>query len=771
MKSLPIQAAGLVGVVVGVWCGSARGIAGPGELPVGSHPPAIGNPHFPTPAHAVIWRNWGLIPIGDLAALLGTSGEEIGNTALEMGLPRLKEVSDIFRHRGYITLIRRNWHLLPYSQLVQVLNITSDDLAFILREDDFLFVKLGNLKPRSPLVTFPGRDGKIKEGEAWIRSVIQKHFPEGVRLWEEPRFAFVDQLSRLPDSWSSPSKPPERPGDDGLRLIYSYFATYGDPLKDPSLDPYPDGLLARLSELGVNGVWLHAVLRNLAPGGDDFPEFGQDHELRLAQLRRLTERAKRFGIGIYLYINEPRAMPRDFFKNRPEVAGVTEGDYVAMCTSHESVRSWMKSALEYIFREVPDLAGVFTITASENLTNCASHGRRRECPRCRERSDDEIIAEVNRVIAEGVHAGNPHARVVVWDWGWHGHQDATSLIALLPRDVWLMSVSEWAQPFERGGIAGRVGEYSLSVPGPGPRAQKHWEVAKAHGLKTVAKVQFNVTWEIAAVPYLPVLDLVAQHCFALNRANIDGIMLTWTLGGYPSPNLAVAKYFAEHKGGTIEEALTAIAAARYGEAAVPGVRRAWTTFSRAFEEYPYDIRVVYTGPQQLGPANLLYLQPTGYQATMTGFPYDDLESWRGPYPREVFLGQWEKLVQTWRQALTELAAAMAMVPPDRRSIAEADLRIAEAAYCHFASVRNQVEFVMLRDRWLMAQGASKRELGEKLKAVVRDEIEVAKRLYHLALVDSRLGFEATNHYFYLPLDLVEKVISCEKILRTLEESQ
>ena len=80
-------------------------------------------------------------------------------------------------------------------------------------------------------------------------------------------------------------------------------------------------------------MWLHVVLRSLAPGGKDFPEFGAGHEQRLANLRRLVNRAKRYGIGVYLYMNEPRAMPLDFFKNRPQMAGVVEGDYRAMCTS------------------------------------------------------------------------------------------------------------------------------------------------------------------------------------------------------------------------------------------------------------------------------------------------------------------------------------------------------------------------------------------------------------------------------------------------------
>jgi hypothetical protein len=33
-------------------------------------------------------------------------------------------------------------------------------------------------------------------------------------------------------------------------------------------------------------------------------------------------------------------------------------------------------------------------------------------------------------------------------------------------------------------------------------------------------------------------------------------------------------------------------------------------------------------------------------------------------------------------------------------------------------------------------------------------------MFELSSTDSRLGFEASNHYFYVPLDLVEKVINC-----------
>ena len=48
---------------------------------------------------------------------------------------------------------------------------------------------------------------------------------------------------------------------------------------------------------------------------------------------------------------------------------------------------------------------------------------------------------------------------------------------------------------------------------------------------------------------------------------------------------------------------------------------------------------LYTGSQNLGAANLIFPKETSFNATMTCFPYDDLEYWRENYPKEVFLGQ------------------------------------------------------------------------------------------------------------------------------------
>ena len=36
---------------------------------------------------------------------------------------------------------------------------------------------------------------------------------------------------------------------------------------------------------------------------------------------------------------------------------------------------------------------------------------------------------------------------------------------------------------------------------------------------------------------------------------------------------------------------------------------------------------------------------------------------------------------------------------------------------------------------------------------------------------SRIGFEATNHYMYYPLDMVEKVVNCDYVLNKWLPSQ
>lgn len=735
-------------------------------LPVGNNPPSLSFDYFPNKAYAVVWRNWNVVDAERIALTLGCTQKQIQDMASDMGLPPQISLPPDFRTRAYISVIRRNWHLLPYDQLLTLLNMSADQLAVALREDDFLFVKLGSLKPKCSPVHYEAPDDQTRARALEIKKMVTRYFGRAMQKKEEPRFDFVRKLSS--PQFSSQRGGTPHANEAGLRFIYSYFGVFGDPLIDTSLDPYPDGLLTRLAERGVNGVWMHVVLNQLAPGGKDFPEFGKDADKRLKNLKGIVDRARKYGIKIYLYMNEPRAMPVSFFKDRPDMGGVREGDLQTMCTSNVQVTDWITHALSYVFSHVPGLGGIFTITGSENLTSCASHGHQADCPRCSKRSYADIIAGVNAAMEKGVHAVSPDAKVIVWDWGWNdGH--AREIIDKLPKSVWFMSVSEWAKPFTRGGVTSKVGEYALSVVGPGPRATSHWAMAREAGLKTVAKIQANNTWELSAIPWLPVLDLVARHASRLAAQSVDGEMLSWSLGGYPSLNLEVVQAFQADPHADTNVVLNQLATERYGAQAAPFIRRAWTAFSRAMQAYPYSAGVLYKGPQQKGPANLLYAKPTGYDATMVGFPYDDLQQWRSIYPATVFINQFDQLARQWKGGLDAFVQAVSHADGTDKTHAVEDLRLARAAYLHFASVADQARFVLARDSLLTGKAGSKvrEKLKRQINGILDREIDRARELYAITRADSRVGFEASNQYYYFPQDLIEKVIDCQYVRQSL----
>ena len=240
-------------------------------------------------------------------------------------------------------------------------------------------------------------------------------------------------------------------------------------------------------------------------------------------------------------------------------------------------------------------------------------------------------------------------------------------------------------------------------------------------------------------------------------------MLSWSLGGYPSPNLEIAQEFAVQPGAEPNAVLDRVARRRFGAGGAPHARRAWTAFSRAFREYPFHVGVLYQSPVQVGPANLLYLSATHCRATMTGIPYDDLDGWRGPYPAEVFAGQFAKLAELWRGGLSELEQAAAKAPADRAAEARAELRFARAAGLHFASVAEQARFAAARNALAglpRPAAAERREMAVRMREAAKSDARAAHELFRLAREDSRLGYEAANQYFYLPIDLMEKVVNC-----------
>jgi hypothetical protein len=144
---------------------------------------------------------------------------------------------------------------------------------------------------------------------------------------------------------------------------------------------------------------------------------------------------------------------------------------------------------------------------------------------------------------------------------------------------------------------------------------------------------------------------------------------------------------------------------------------------------------------------------------MVGFPYDDLTSWRQVYPPDVWASQMEKVAEGFEEGCALLRQELGRTTGDSRAALEAELSVAEAAALHLASCARQARFVMARDD----AGLPADTRAERLRELALAELEAAKALHRIQVTDPRIGFEASNQYYYIPIDLVEKVVKCEWI--------
>ena len=244
-------------------------------------------PHFPAGFQAVIFRNWGLVDKSRIAAVIGTDEETVTREAQARGLDGSAKAQPDWLTKGYITIIRANWHILDYPGICTLLGWDEEKLGYILREDDFLSVKLGNFKPD----VVPIRHRALTEEE--------------LRQTDTIRFSVLSARDALPPNGQKPFDfaPAFSTAPIGIknplfeeRFCYSYCALYGDTFLDRELidASFPDELLLAYKNLGITGLWTHIVLYTVV----EFPfapEYSKGCRERQQGMRYLTEKLARYA--------------------------------------------------------------------------------------------------------------------------------------------------------------------------------------------------------------------------------------------------------------------------------------------------------------------------------------------------------------------------------------------------------------------------------------------------------------------------------------------
>jgi len=799
-------------------------------------------PHFPTDFQTLIFRLWEMVDAKRLAKVLETTEENVKASAAEMGLGDQVWLSE-WMSRGYISILRQVWHLLPYEQILKLLDCTEERLAFILKEDDFLGIKLGEKPDCKPVLwreltdAEKARTAEIKadyerlikplygddtvapfdfystepkplvscaSGEVTVDAAWGIKYPEddllskmvedfkaftakyGVKLDGKAKFIEIELSAKTDDE----EYHEVHIGKDGIRIvaatafgalrgiyelenqaitagalnftsrvikkktkiktryIYSFSGLYTDVLECDTRISFPDELLERYGRCGVNGIWIQGVLYTLAPYPFDETKCVGWQE-RLERLRDLSERALRYGVKVYMYINEPRAMPLSFFDKRPDLKGaLSRGNDWCLCTSHPEVQKYLYDAIHTICEYDPMMGGFLAITQSENLTTCYSKsGKPSECPVCSKRTATEVTADAINPMARAVMDVNPSIKFIAYAWVWDRafKEQIGDLLDRLEKNVIVMMVSETMMPYKIAGVEGLVNDYSLSIVGPGESAKSVWNRAKEAGLEVGAKVQFNTSWECSTAPFLPVYENVVEHIKNLSELGIEHLMLSWTHGGWCSDSLKIASAYYFEDSENTSDPYDEVLNTNYGEWAGK-VREAVSHFTAAFKNYPFSVQNMYDGPSNAGASNLLYPEPSGMSPTMTCYPFDKVDGWRKDFPRDIFEDQYRKIDEEWQKGLESISGMPSCEFYD----------MAEYGYTLFAASYNQVKYYNLRD-----SGADM--YAEK--ALTQRELEMAVRAMTVMLRNASVGYEAANHYYCSRSTLAEKIIQCAYLLR------
>ena len=690
---------------------------------------------IPTLWQTVVFRNYGLISNEKIARIIETDETTVIKSAENLGLKNIP-FNDGWVKKGFVTIIRNNYDILSDNDIAYILDISLEKFKKLLVEFDFLNVKLGD-KPEIGVYKY----SELTAEQAIETSKIKKLIEKEVKPYEVQPFDFFVNSNASEfvciDKFTI-----------NERFTSNYCGNYAETLEDDNLSDYSEDYLKRVKACGITGLWIHETLRNLSPFLLD-KDYEGDYIKKVENLRKLTERCNKYGIDIYLYFNEPRSLPKEFFDKHPELRGQKTDDGYCLCTSVSQVQNYLYEAVKSIAQNVPLLKGIMTITMSENSTNCYSRfwkglGQgKTDCPHCKDRSPVEIAAEVNNIMCRALKDGNGYTRLIANTWAWAssmGWSEDMTLkgIELLDKDVDVLCVSEFSKDFERGGVKGQVIDYSISVVGPSEITIKSLERAKQTGHRIWAKVQINNSWECSGVPYIPAFNLMTEHIKKVKKLGVTGLMTGWSLGGFPGGAQALCnaacseisinemdwyeKTYAENK----EKVFDAV-----------------KIFSEAFREYPFSLASVYCGGQHLACGNMWSLHLTGKPSTMVCFATDD-EAWAYPYGLDVYIDQLNKLLEKWERGQGLLTS--------KGNIAFEELkRVAEGVFLHMSAARNLALFVKYKKE--------KCKNFSKLSDIIACEGKITRRLYLLQLKDAKIGYEISNHYFYNTNLLLEKLLN------------
>jgi hypothetical protein len=542
-------------------------------------------------------------------------------------------------------------------------------------------------------------------------------------------------------------------------------------------DYYPEEYLNKLAHCGINGIWVAGLFRNMI-ASKTLPELGPKRH-RLNKLKQIVDKAAIYGIKVYLFCMEPRAVPNDHpvFKAHPEIRGSRMCDVTSsLCTSVPLVQEYVREITGELFGYVPGLAGLINIFNGERGTTCwLDQERALTCPRCQNRPQWEVLAEDLNLFQEGMRRTSRTGKLLAWTYAMDPNSEKkdTPSVQVLRKTIDKTNPDiVWLGNAEHGGyknICGkriRMEEYSLSYTGPSDLFRNIASSVQKRRGRVYAKVQVGTTYELASVPYLPVPGVVYDKIMGLRELDVSGLMASWIIGGYPSLMLKAIGEACFQTKKNKSAFLKRLAGIFWSDGQAASIANAWLYFEQSFQRYPNATDVFYHGPITRAPAYRLHLSPEPRHAEPYNMgidkdrhpqPFeDDLLHWVGPFSAEDITDTFRTMGTIWSKGVSILEHQLEKNKPSLELGKQK--AVADSILIHFRSTANIFEFYRLRN--LMKNYSSSRRVPilRRLLEIIADEMNLCRKMIKNLKVEKAIGFHSEIYAYSYSKSLVDEKI-------------
>lgn len=350
------------------------------------------------------------------------------------------------------------------------------------------------------------------------------------------------------------------------------------------------------------GEYPDEILCNIAHHGFDTVVMTVGKNTVLDKVRDVTERAQKYGIGVYAF-----------------------SDYESTKHPDEAdAKEYYESAYGNLLKNCPKIKGVILVGESIGFPSKDPNTSGKDFL---ENFDDGLPSgkptpshwpctdypDLINVIKDVVRSYSKDVDIVFWtyNWGYVEKSHRIKLIEILPKDISLLVTYEMYEMRKTDGINTTCPDYTLSFAGPASPFVDEAKAAKENGVRLYAMTNTGGnTWDFGAIPYQPAPYQWIDRYDSMEKCRQDyglcGLLESHTYGFWPSFICELAKWTFWSGNPDSRTVLKNIAVRDFGEKNALIVLKVWEKWSEGIRSYVSTNEDQY-GPCRVGPAYPLVL--------------------------------------------------------------------------------------------------------------------------------------------------------------------